>query len=330
MMKPIFYFAILISIFSCKKTEKRKPTTEKFLKTEIKKDTISSAKVDLQDFHIFDLYSIENGDRDDIFISLSDIYHDSITVPPEIINNQKNIPFAERKHFELPTFYRQKLLKGTKLSENDTLYLLNYKDNILEKFPIRNLKAVANLNLYSGEDDDVLDYYYMIGFQLNKTESREDAMKKINYSLAYFGKENPFASQKLSPVKWENSSLKELPIKIESKLKLGKTYKYKVGEIQCFLQDLMLEKEISERKLVAIKNGKVILEKTYTKGEGAEFAPLNFVDSAEYTDYQWSGNLFKGKPPVVFGFVSESFGCSAITFLDNSYPDLYTDCDNRH
>ncbi|MCD9855704.1 hypothetical protein LUD75_13355 [Epilithonimonas sp. JDS] len=330
MAKAILYLSVLMFIFSCEKVEKKVVQTATPQKNESRTDTVSKKKINFDDFHIFDLYSIENGDRDDIFISLSDIYHDSITVPPEIIKNQKNIPFSKRKHFELPTFYRQKLLKGTKLSENDTLYLFNYKDNLLEKFPIKNLKAVANLNLYSGEDDEISDYYYMIGFELNEKVSREESMKKTNYSLAYFGKENPFANQKLNPVKWEKSSAKEFPVKINSKLKLGKSYKYKVGQTECYLQDLMLENEINERKLVAVKNGKIVLEKTYTKGEGAEFTPLNFVESTEYTDYQWSGNLFKGKPPVVFGFVSESFGCSAITFLDNSYPDLYTDCDNRH
>lgn len=330
MAKAILYLSVLILFFSCEKVEKKVVHTASPQKNEVKTDTLSENKMNFDDFHIFDLFAMENGDENALFVSLSDIYHDSITVPPDVIRNQKNIPFEKLKHFELPSFYRQKLLKGTKVSENDTLYLFNYKDNLLEKFPIKNLKAVANLNLYTSEGDDISDYYYMIGFELNGKVSREESMKKTNYSLAYFGKENPFAGEKLSPVEWEKSSAKELHVKIASKLKLGKTYKYKVGQIECYLQDLMLENEIRERKLVAVKNRKVILEKTYTKGEGAEFAPLNFVESTENTDYQWSGNLFKGKPPVIFGFVSESFGCSAITFLDNSYPDLYTDCDNRH
>ena len=273
---------------------------------------------------------MENGQQDDIFISLSDIYMDSVTVPADIIRNQKNIPFDKLKHFELPAFYREKFLKGTKLSENDTLYLYNYKENHLDKLPIKNLKAVANLTFYSSEGEEIYDDDYMIGFQLDEKIDREKSMDKTNYSLAYFGKQNPFAEQKLEPVKWKKVDGKDFPVKIASKLKLGKTYHYKVGNLDCYLQDLMSENEVRERKLVAVKDGKVRLDRTITKGEGAEFYPLNFVEETDNNESQWTGNLFKGKPPVVFGFLSESFGCTAITFLDNSYPDLYTDCDNRH
>lgn len=330
MIKTILCLLIALFFFSCKKVEQKVTESTSPQKIESKNDSVSHGKVDLSDFHIFDLYPIENGDEDEIFISLSDIYSDSLTVPPEIIKNRKNIPFDKLKHFELPPFYRQKLLKGTKLSENDTLYLFNYKENQLEKFPINSLKAVANLNLYSSEGDEIYDYYYMIGFQLNEKIDRKRSGDKTNFSLAYFGKENPFAEQKLEPVKWKKADVKDFPVKITSKLKLGKTYEYKIGDLNCYLQDLMSENQLTERRFVTLKNGKVILDRTITKGEGSEFYPLNFVENDEFNENQWTGNLFKGKPPVVFGFLSESFGCTAITFLDNSYPDLYTDCDNRH
>lgn len=330
MKKAILYLSLSMLFFSCKKVENKQAKKEIPHKSEVKKETISESKINFVDFHIYDLYTMENGEINDIFISLSDVYMDSITVPPDIIKNQKNVPFAKLKHFELPKFYREKFLKGTKLSENDTLYLYNYKDNHLDKFPIKSLKAVANLNFYSSEGEEIYDDDYMIGFQLNEKVDREKSMDKTEYSLAYFGKENPFAEQKLEPVKWKNANATDFPIKITSKLKLGKTYQYKFGNLDCYLQDLMSENEIRERKLVAVKDGKVILDKNITKGEGAEFYPLNFVEETENNEGQWTGNLFKGKPPVVFGFLSESFGCTAITFLDSSYPDLYTDCDNRH
>lgn len=330
MTKALLYLSISMLFFSCKKVENKQAKTEIPQKTEVKKDTISEKKINFDDFHIYDLYTMENGEGSDIFISLSDVYMDSITVPPDIIKNQKNMPFAKLKHFELPPFYREKFLKGTKLSENDTLYLYNYKENHLNKFPIKSLKAVANLNFYSSEGEEIYDDDYMIGFQLYEKVDRERSMDKTEYSLAYFGKENPFAEQKLEPVKWKKTNQKDFPVKIASKLKLGKTYQYKVGNLDCYLQDLTSENEIIERKLVAVKGGKVILDKTITKGEGAEFYPLNVVEDDATNANQWTGNLFKGKPPVVFGFLSQSFGCSAITFLDNSYPELYKDCDNRH
>ena len=331
MNRIIFYLLICIVFFSCQQKEKKALETTVRDSVITKIDSVSPQKINLDSFHIFDLYPMEDGDEDRIFISLSDIYKDSVTVPPEIIANQKSLSFEQLKHIELPPQYRKKLLSGTNLSENDSLYLFNYKDNRLERFPIKDLKAVANLNLYTSEGEPVQDYYYMIGFELNGIFDRQKSTEMSNFSMAYFGKENPFAGQKLQPVKWQHASLEEFPLKVKpSNLKPGKTYKFSNGKLKCFLMDLMLGTEITERRLVTTENGKVTFEKTYTLGEGSGFYPLNFVERDEYNQNQWFGQLFKDKPPVIFGFVSESFGCTAITFLDQSYPDFYSDCDNRH
>jgi hypothetical protein len=44
----------------------------------------------------------------------------------------------------------------------------------------------------------------------------------------------------------------------------------------------------------------------------------------EETNYyaQWTGRLFKGKAPVVFNFITPSFGCHTITFLDKEKLNL--------
>jgi hypothetical protein len=60
---------------------------------------------------------MENTGKYDIFVSMSDIYNDSLAIPNDIIENQKTKTFAELKHFELTGIYREKLLKGTSLSK---------------------------------------------------------------------------------------------------------------------------------------------------------------------------------------------------------------------
>lgn len=326
-----FYTLIILGFFffSCQNGNQKNENQK--VSQQTKENSTPLAKVNLNDFHIFEVHPMENGNNYNIFISLSDIYSDSISVPPEIIKNQKYLSFAELKHLELPQNYREKLLKGTQLQENDTLYIYNYKSNILEKFPINTLKAVANLNVYTSEGEEIFDYYYMIGFELPKTEGDENAMERANFNFAYFGKEIPFNHKPLQPIRWKKVAANQFPVKNQHpNLKPGNVYYFKDKEFQYYIQDLMGENEPLERKLAVLKNGKLIFDKIYARGEGAEFTTLEGIENSEYPVYQYTGNLFKGKPPVVFQFVSESFGCSEITFLDQKYPAIYTNCDNRH
>lgn len=326
--KSYFFILIFLPVFllSCKKEAQK--INSKPASTEVKKDSLISPKIKLDDFNIFEIYPMENGKEYDVFISLSDIYIDSLAVPTEIVANQKNLSFDELKHFELPANYRKKLLKGTKLKENDTLYLYNYKSNILEKFPIKNLKAVANLDFYTVEGEEISEYDYMIGFQLNKTENEEKAMEKANFAFAYFGKQNPFTEKPLKSIEWKKVSPDKFPV--ITKHATGNVYEYQNEEFQYLIQELTEKTEVIERKLMVLKKGKLIFEKNYTLGEGSAFIPLNGIESTDYPRYQWTGNLFKGKPPVIFGFVSQSFGCPSIDFLNQNYSEIYTKCDNRH
>ena len=328
MIKNLLLFALALCLLSCKKAVKKVEAVDK---PKITADTMSIEKKNLSDLKIFDLYSMENSGKYDVFIPLSDIYNDSLAIPNDIIENQKTKTFAELKHFELSGNYREKLLKGTSLSESDTLFLYNYKEAKLQKFPISDLKSVANLNLYTSEGDEISSYDYMIGFQLNQSENSDDiALEKTNYSLAYFGKENPFSCEKVMPIHWKKTARDQFPLPLKNQQNLGETYVAKFENLTYYIQDYKGEYGIYKRDFAVVKDKKVIFTRAYTTGEGAEFSPLNFIDNNEYNDWQWTGKLFKDKPPVVFGFVSESFGCPSITFLDSSYPEIYTNCDNRH
>jgi hypothetical protein len=59
--------------------------------------------------------------------------------------------------------------------------------------------------------------------------------------------------------------------------------------------------------------------------EGSE----DYEDSANIRE-QWTGRLFKNKPPVSFGFEYQSFGYHGITLLSETEKEIWISCDNRH
>ena len=80
-----------------------------------------------------------------------------------------------------------------------------------------------------------------------------------------------------------------------------------------------MKKNIVERKLAVINDRKEkIAEKIFSLAgsDGGEFLPLYGIDADESNIFQYTGHLFKGKPPVIFGFIAQSFGCPSINFLD--------------
>ena len=90
---------------------------------------------------------------------------------------------------------------------------------------------------------------------------------------------------------------------------------------------------INDNHLVIVETAtkKLITEAIFTEGESTSRATLSFANSVnENAPEQWTGNLFKNKPPVFFGFTYESFGCTNINFIENPSNSIYLHCDNRH
>ncbi len=322
-------------IVSCKKEEKKTVTTE----TKITNDTIKTVKIeekiDYTHFNIFSLSVISSAEKDsdmDIFISVSDIYKGEQPIPAEIAKNHKQMSFDELQHFELDAPSRKKLLNGIKLTENDSLYIYEYGSNQLQRMPVSQLKAVAYLSPYS-DDQDLDPDSYMMGFQV-ATHQKTTEYDRYNNAIAYFGNKNPFVDHKMKAVKWQKadaaSSGKYFS---QSKLTKGKTYQSQYENLTYYLQDYLEEGNITERKLAVINDRKEkIAEKTFSLAgsDGGEFLPLYGIDADEANVFQYTGHLFKGKPPVIFGFMAQSFGCPSISFLDPKEKDFPINCDNRH
>ncbi|UKB77971.1 hypothetical protein [Chryseobacterium sp. MEBOG07] len=324
-----------LAIVSCKKDDKKTSVTTTKAANDSVKTTKTEEKIDYQNFNIFSLSTISSAEKDsdmDIFISVSDIFKDTPPIPADIIKNQKQMTFEERQHFELDAPSRKKLLNGIHLTENDSLYIYEYGSNKLQRMPISQLKAVAYLSPYS--DSEELDpESYMMGFQV-ATHQKIPDYDRFNNAIAYFGNKNPFVENKMKAVKWQKANT-DMSKKYfsPSKLILGKTYQSQYENMTYYLQDYLEEGNTVERKLVVINDhNEKISEKTFSLAEsdGGEFLPLYGIDADEANKFQYTGYLFKGKPPVVFGFIAQSFGCPSISFLDKKEKDFPINCDNRH
>ena len=85
--------------------------------------------------------------------------------------------------------------------------------------------------------------------------------------------------------------------------------------------------------IVLVDKKKIFFKKTFKLNfEGREFTSLSGIqtEQEDRRNSQWTGTLFKNKPPVIFGFTSESFGCSVITLMEKAGGEIPINCDNRH
>ncbi|KPE52416.1 hypothetical protein [Chryseobacterium indologenes] len=322
-----------VVISGCKKEEKKSIPDVVAANSSIK-TTQAEDPIDYKNFNLFDIYSIDNNSFTDSFISVSDIYDDPHPVPEDLIKKQKQIPFEKLKYLELDTQHRKKMLDAIHLTENDFLFIYHYETNQLEKLPINTLKAVAYLSPYVSEGDEIEGYSYMLGFKVHSQKSSDESYGLYNNTVAAFGNKNPFAENKMKPIKWKKADPEVSKKYFQGgKPEYGKTYQAQYDDLTYYLQDFLENGQISERKLVVLNAKKEqVFEKSFVKeGEGEEFYPLNGVemDVADYNS-QWTGYLLKGKPIVIFGFLSQSFGCTVITFLDKKEPAMEIKCDNRH
>lgn len=311
-----------------------------------------------QDLAIFDLELRKNESVG--FISLSDVYPlserpDSLAIPnledelndklgklpenptDESIEKVKDQFIKNAEYFILSSKYRKIFLSKTKILETDLVFIYDYSLDVLISFTVKNLNIVACLNIY-GADWPYSQNDYMIGFEINK-KFLTGFGKYPSNTLVYVGKENPFVQGQLKHIVWKKIETTDFPTsavssKDTSELReyfrayqyvTGTTYKYEKEGLQYFIQDFIRLQDnfIPAKRLIVIdlKTKETIFNKHYFSSEGTSFAPLN---------NQWTGKLFKNKPPVIFGFQYESFGCPSITLLDSMENEVGINCDSRH
>lgn len=333
-----FSFLFLLSCKNKQETKDNKPHLEKT--STIEND--SEQAEEGQRKESINLFTLTYRDSTDVaFVSLSDIYPLNDTASDTLaLPNIEKMGKSASKYFTLDKKYRNHFLSKTNISETDSVFVYDYAKNKLASFVVKNLKVAAWINGYSSEEDwPYPRYYYMIGFEISKkylngfSEYYADA-------IVYTGKENLFAKEQLKPIIWKKITQKEYPSKSMKNEDLtllkntttGNTYLYKTESYQYFLQEYLYSNKIIYARRLLVSNSKtkeIIIEKLYSQSEGTSPAPLNY-ENGDNEINQWTGKLFKNKPPVVFGFKYESFGCPAISIIDKSNEDIYIQCDNRH
>lgn len=330
---------ILVILFAC--FQFKGNTSGEYKQHLAKKNAIaqtSSVGLNEHDLNIFTVTTIgDDSKTDDVkaFVSLSDIYDDSLAIPAKYIADQKNISFDELKYFELSSGYREKLLKGIKINEADTMFMYDYALNKLEKIPVNKLKAVAHLTPYATKGEQIVSGDYMIGFEVGRDVMKKSSTQYYSNVFVYVGSDNPFAQIQLKAPKWQKINAKDFPKLSKAKLnnngyKAGNYYRFKSDAITYYLRDFLSENKVVKRHFIAVGKS-MITEKVFEESEGTSLAPLNFVDNdANSTKEQWTGKLFKNKPLVIFGFNYLSFDCPSIILLDKTSAEISINCDNRH
>jgi len=341
-IKQLASAVLLLLFFACNKKETTQKDTGIVENAPVAADTIKEGDDYTPRKESINLFALTYRDSTDVaFVSLSDIYPlsgdetDTLALP-----EVEKMGVKAAAYFTLEKKYRNRFLAKTNISETDSVFVYDYRKTKLFSFAVKKLKTAALLSVYTSEQDWPYHRYdYRIGFEISK-QYLKGVSDYYSDVLVYVGKENPFTKEPLTPIVWSKIPINEYPSQPIHKKDLaefknkavGNTYAYKADHFQYFLQEYLNNlKEVGSRRLLVLdsKTKKVVVEKLFLESEGSSPAPLN-GDNNENGAIQYTGRLFKNKPPVVFGFQYQSFGCESISLIDTSNEDIYIQCDNRH
>ncbi len=257
------------------------------------------------------------------------------------VSESFNMPdgFIDKKDLKKDTIHfnvkqRVDFLKRMNYSEKDTIFIYDFESQKVKKRLISQTPLMACINMYSKIEEEYKkkNYYqsdYEIGFNLGKT----------NYNgFAVIGGENPFIEKGLKPLVFEkittkdikNYSYKGLLSKNWNKKSNYSPYIEKYENIRFFVK---INEKTDEWKDLIIVNTetKDFIHINQKEGESTIKVPLiRKSKKADYGGNQWVGRLFKNKPPIIFGFTGEIFGCDNIYFLKKDELSIIVLCDNRH
>lgn len=269
-------------------------------------------------------------------------YKDSSVIADQYLGN---IPVdSTLDNIVLEDENRATFLRRMGIAESDSLYVYNYALDTLFAYRVRDLNLIACLDPFVHEPP-VDNSSYIIGLELKGKDAR--ALEPYSsFTYIYIGKENPFVTGGLQPIEWKKVDASLFPSKVkykdphkhrfnEKSFKEhipGETFGFERKGMSYFLRNLYLNGQLDARHLVVVnpQTDSVIFNNVYFGSEGVALNPIRLNDEEhEYAPLQWSGELFKNKPAVLFGFVSNAFGCPWIYFLSPEAKPLLVQCDNR-
>jgi hypothetical protein len=346
---------VVLILNSCKhtnKSEHAKPHSS--TKAHPKITPLKSKDVDFDSLadsiYFFNLDLMAKGKGDTVgFVSVSDIdaLPGSLDSPVDsvdrlVIPDLENKTPEQTKYLLLTSKYRKRLLKGTGISDSDSLFVYDYAKDILLSFPISSLKTVASLSGY--EDASEAKHSardYQLGFQIDRTSLNGLSDNYFNKVFVYIGSSSPFARGQMHPVIWEKTDPKKVPaialkpedLKVLKGHKFGNAYHFESDGFRYYLQEYVMNNEfpsIAYRMLIMNEDNEVISNYLDYESESSSPAPISVLNDSKNILEQWTGHLLKNRPPVLVGFDYVEFGCDIIPFVDKSARYIRLNCDNRH
>ena len=269
------------------------------------------------------------------FVNLSELYpfdyeNESTTIIPKDKLGQEPIQFSKNQGNEI--------LKRIGFSKKDSLYIFSFSKDSVYKIPISEFKMIAYLNPYTRGDRNTKEYEYEIGLNL------EDKFSDKGDNFAYVGIENPFQTGKIKPLIWSKTDNDNFPLQkpnINNQNKSDnisvETYTLSLLHFKYFIQSHIYHtnnrSRVRRHQLIVIDttNNKITTELNYHSSESISISPV-YKSSDEKMEnyYSWTGELFKNKPPIIYGMYGNSFGCSTVDFITANEPSIRIFCDNRH
>ncbi len=254
------------------------------------------------------------------------------TLIPEHLLGKDTIAFDDR--------LKSRFLKSMRISEKDTVFLFNLQTDSVTKFPVKELSVMAAVNIYASGSNTLEAYEYEIGFNLEKKH------RSRGHTFAYIGLANPFQTGNVVPMIWKEIPSTDLPKKFDSKIipdhrkawlsgaEPKQVYRFSSDSVDFYVQNLEKNRQLGYRYLVMVdrSSGALLGESVQMESEGTYLVPLatKATDREDFGYGQWTGKIFKNKPPMYYGFTSHSFGCQSIRFVDQKEPSIRILCDNRH
>lgn len=282
-------------------------------------------------------YHLDNNGVRQGFVNVSESYQNyNYDNDNPTILYQKSIG---KDTIQLDNNQRSKFLKRINISELDTVFVYNLSLDSIFKFKVKSLPLIACVNIYDsgGSSEGLEEYSYEFGFSLEKKyKSKGD-----NFTI--IGKINPFQTGGVKAIVWQPIKVEDFPKKFDSSMidksiisrfdyVLPKeTFKFNYNNYDYYIQKLKDDGIDHSNYLVIINTAtnKIVFNDVFMSSEGSYLTPLNLKDEKPQWG-QWTGNIFKNKPPILYGFLSQSFGCQGIRFLSKTEPPIRILCDNRH
>ena len=261
------------------------------------------------------------------FISLTD---ERIWTDENIEMANNDIYWNEKGNNEeqiLKGIKRSDFLNAVQINESNSIFIFNMLLDTVLIYKIKETHLIERPNTYSGIE---------VGFKI--TNINLDLMGEYYWNtFVYIGNSNPFQTGKVYPIRWKQVDSTLFPNNIKStnhkewydSFSRGKVFQFKTNDYTYLIQNLESSTDRPEGRHIIVfqdNTDTLVFNQIYMDTESTGLSPL----ITENENIQWTGQIFKDKPAVIYGFLWISFGCPWIDFIGGKEPSIYILCDNRH